>query len=62
MEPSNAVEFLRARGINGILATQDGRMLLVGITESDESGEEYFIQKDTYSSYKKYSVEEYSVG
>ncbi|WP_251612102.1 FAD:protein FMN transferase [Pumilibacter muris] len=62
MEPNRAVEFLKARGINGVLVTQDGRMLLVGITESDESGEEYFIQKDNYSAYKKYSVEEFSVG
>ena len=37
-------------------------MTLSGVTESDESGEAYFIYKsgdDAYDAYKRYEIEEY---
>ena len=43
----------------GFVLTADGRMALVGVTEHDSSGEEYFIRKDTFGGYKSYTVEEF---
>ena len=59
MEYEKAVEFLQSRGLHAILLTADGRMALVGVTERDSSGEEYFIRKDTFGGYKSYTVEEF---
>ena len=64
MPREDAVAFLRSRGLHAVLVTADNRMCLVGVTESDESGYEYFVYKtgaDAYNAYKKYAVEEYAV-
>lgn len=61
MDCDSAVNFLVREKVHGIIVTADDRMLLVGVTESDETGEEYFVRKDRYSGYKKYKLEEYAV-
>ena len=64
MDRETAVRFLVERKLHGILVTQDERMCLVGVTESDENGDEYFIRKDgdnAVNGYKRYAIEEYSV-
>ncbi len=57
-----AAEFLQSENALGILVSEDGIMTLSGVTESDESGEAYFIYKsgdDAYDAYKRYEIEEY---
>lgn len=57
MPQDKAVEFIKANGMQAALFTADGKLILIGITEGDESGEEYFIYKDEYSLYRQYKVE-----
>ena len=53
-----AAAFLRERNLGGILVTNDGRMILVNVAESRESGEAYFTLKEDFAKYKQYRIEE----
>lgn len=61
MGMTEGTEFLRSRGIGGILVSEDGKMNLIDVSESDESGEIYFTLKDNFSAYKKYAIEEFAI-
>ncbi len=61
MGRETATEFMRSHGLSGILFTQDGKMVLVGVTQ-DTTGEAYLIRGDMFSDYRSYTVEEIAVG
>ncbi len=61
MNADNAVKFLSERGLHAVLVTADNRMCLVGVTESDNSGDEFFTAKNEFGGYKSYKIEEYAV-